>query len=105
MFSRLTQQGAENVSSQQSVAEEYVRFIAMTAKPKALTTKEVECASEKDEEFEGCVKFYVLVSGRRIAANSSFLQVENYASLVSWICEETGLLSSESERSDSCFCT
>ena len=35
-----------------NVAEEYIRFVAHTAAPQAMTTKEIEDASAVDEELE-----------------------------------------------------
>ena len=40
-LSRFNQVGADAVSSEQRIAEEYVRFVAATATPKALSTREV----------------------------------------------------------------
>ena len=41
----------ENVSKRSSQAEEYVRFVAVSATPSAMTTREVEQASAADEEL------------------------------------------------------
>ena len=62
VLSRLTQIEPNAIPSEQKIAEEYVRFVALTATPKALTTREVEEASDKDEEL--CKLREVLNTGK-----------------------------------------
>ncbi|KAK3733402.1 hypothetical protein QZH41_002706 [Actinostola sp. cb2023] len=58
-LSRLTQMGEDRPSPEEIGAEEFVRFVATTATPQAMTTREVEEASAEDEELcelRECIK-------------------------------------------------
>ena len=51
-LSRLSQtEGPAKPSSAHKVSDDFVRFVAVTATPKAMTTREIEDASAEDEEF------------------------------------------------------
>ena len=58
-LSRLMQTGEGGSSPEETAAEEFVRFVAITATPQAMTTREVEEASAEDEELcelRECIK-------------------------------------------------
>ena len=50
-LSRLTKKSNEN-ALKRDIAEEFVKFVAKTAAPDAVTIKEIECMSADDEERE-----------------------------------------------------
>ena len=52
-LSRLSCCPSQEEETTRNVAEEYVRFIAQTATPKAMTTGEVEEHSHRDAELSG----------------------------------------------------
>ena len=58
-------------------AEEYVKFVAVAATPKALTTHEVEVASDKDEELQMV---------REAIATGKFEDCKSYAPIAGELC-------------------
>jgi len=74
-LSRLLNQ--DNTTNHQHEAEEYVRFVAINATPRALTTREVEEASAVDEELKALRK--AIKTGR-------FEQCNDYAPAAGELC-------------------